>query len=75
MLDLRNLKVAAPGIMRRAPASEFNGTKMLRSVQRVSATCALTLRSAHSPLEFWSSSCRCALVDLQRYFVDSLALT
>lgn len=29
MLDLRNLKVAAPGIMRRAPASEFNGTKNL----------------------------------------------
>lgn len=35
MLYLRNLRVAAPGIMRRAPASEFNGTKMLCSVQSV----------------------------------------
>lgn len=43
MLDLRNLKAAVLGIMRRAGASEFNGTKTLHSVKRVSATAMLPL--------------------------------
>lgn len=37
MLDLRNLKAAVLGIMRRAGASKFNGMKMLHSVKCVSA--------------------------------------
>lgn len=43
MLDLRNLKAAVLGIMRRAGASEFNGTKTLHSVKSVSATATLPL--------------------------------
>lgn len=37
MLDLRNLKAAVLGIMRRAGASKFNGTRGLHSVKCVSA--------------------------------------
>lgn len=36
MLDWRNLRAAVLGIMRRAGASKFNGTKMLHSVKCVS---------------------------------------
>lgn len=43
MLDLRNLKAAVLGIMRRARASQFNGTKMLRSVKCVFAMAMLPL--------------------------------
>lgn len=43
MLDLRNLKAAVLGIMRRARASQFNGTKMRRSVKCVFAMAMLPL--------------------------------
>ena len=44
MLDQRNLKVAAPGIMRQTPESVVNGPKIFHSAQCVCVMCALTLK-------------------------------
>lgn len=73
MLDLRDLKVAAPGIMRRAPASEFNGTKNLP--QCAVCICDGDVCFDTLPVGFSFSLCHFAMMELQCYHQHDIHLT